>query len=104
MHISSKFKCQLSFYLILIKLTFSQTGKGILRSMRGDSLSVCDLVPVDFAVNMMISVGWYIAQFQPKTVLIFHSTIGNVNPFTWGEIGKLLTVNIVSRTQYYWER
>ena len=62
------------------------TGKGILRSMRGDSLSVCDLVPVDFAVNMMISVGWYIAQFQPKTVLIFHSTIGNVNPFTWGEI------------------
>ena len=64
-----------------------QAGKGILRSMKGDSLGVADIIPVDIPVNMMITVAWHTAVFKPSTVPIFHSTTGNLNPFTWGEIG-----------------
>jgi fatty acyl-CoA reductase len=55
--------------------------------MKGDSLGVADIIPVDIPVNMMITVAWHTAVFKPSTVPIFHSTTGNLNPFTWGEIG-----------------
>jgi hypothetical protein len=38
-------------------------------------------------ITMMITVAWHTAVFKPSTVPIFHSTTGNLNPFTWGEIG-----------------
>ena len=65
-------------------------GKGILRSMKGDSLGVADIIPVDIPVNMMITVAWHTAVFKPSTVPIFHSTTGNLNPFTWGEIENVV--------------
>lgn len=56
--------------------------------MKGDSLGVADIIPVDIPVNMMISVAWFTAVHKPSSVPIFHSTTGSVNPFTWGEIGR----------------
>lgn len=61
-------------------------GKGILRSMKCDFRGVADIVPVDIPVNMLITVAWYTAVTKPKNVLIYHSTTGSVNPFTWGEM------------------
>ena len=63
-------------------------GKGILRSMKCDFRGVADIIPVDIPVNMLITVAWYTAVSKPKNVLIYHSTTGTVNPFTWGEMGK----------------
>ena len=62
-------------------------GKGVLRSMIADHRVVADLVPVDLPVNMMIAVAWYRAQVKgQQNAMIFHSTTGGLNPFTWGEI------------------
>ena len=36
-------------------------AKGVLRVVRGDSELVADLIPVDFAINLMIAVAWYTA-------------------------------------------
>ena len=66
-----------------------QVGKGILRSLKCDWRGVADIVPVDIPVNMLITVAWYTAVLKPDHVLIYHSTTGSTNPFTWGEMGKV---------------
>lgn len=62
------------------------TGKGILRSMKGESNAVADLVPVDIPINVMITVAWYTAVARPRQIMIYHTTTGNLNPFTWGQM------------------
>ncbi|XP_045177320.1 fatty acyl-CoA reductase 1-like [Mercenaria mercenaria] len=61
-------------------------GKGILRSMKCDFNGVADIIPVDIPVNMLVTVAWYTAVTKPDKVLIYHSTTGSVNPFTWGQM------------------
>ena len=56
--------------------------------MKVDLGGVADIIPVDIPVNMLITVAWYTAVMKPDHVLIYHSTTGSVNPFTWGEMGK----------------
>ena len=77
-----------------------KAGKGILRSMRIDTSAVADIVPVDFPVNMMISVAWYTVLTKPKETLIYHCTTGNVNPCTWGEMGMSATLMLLFFFKY----
>lgn len=65
-------------------------GRGILRSMKGESNAIADIVPVDIPVNIMITVGWYTAVAKPKSVLIYHATTGGANPFTWGDMSGIV--------------
>lgn len=58
--------------------------------MKVDHSAVADIIPVDIPVNAMIAVAWYTAVAKPRNVLIYHSTTGNVNPFTWGEMGNYM--------------
>lgn len=57
--------------------------------MKGDYRGVADIIPVDIPVNMIIAAAWYTAVTKPSSCLIYHSTTGSVNPFTWGELGLL---------------
>lgn len=59
--------------------------------MNADREAVADIVPVDLPVNMMILTAWYTVLTKPKDILIYHSTTGGINPFTWGELGMSLT-------------
>ncbi|CAH1786735.1 unnamed protein product [Owenia fusiformis] len=61
-------------------------GKGLLKSVLCDSDAVADIIPVDMPTNMLILVGWYTATHKPREVLVYHSTTGTVNPFTWGQM------------------
>ena len=85
-----------------MKCVIFQVGKGILRSLKCDWRGVADIVPVDIPVNMLITVAWYTAVLKPDHVLIYHSTTGSTNPFTWGEMGKI-QINTLSfnLTQHY---
>uniref|UniRef100_A0A2C9JZG6 Fatty acyl-CoA reductase n=1 Tax=Biomphalaria glabrata TaxID=6526 RepID=A0A2C9JZG6_BIOGL len=65
-------------------------GRGILRSMKGESSAIADIVPVDIPVNIMITVAWYTAVARPKTVLVYHATTGGSNPFTWGDMSGIV--------------
>ena len=56
--------------------------------MKCDFNGVADIIPVDIPVNMLVTVAWYTAVTKPNKTLIYHSTTGSVNPFTWGEMGK----------------
>lgn len=78
--------------------------------MKGDYRGVADIIPVDIPVNMIIAAAWYTAVTKPSSCLIYHSTTGSVNPFTWGELGQLLlpfnlkpnTLTFLLFTYIYW--
>ncbi|XP_076450896.1 fatty acyl-CoA reductase 1-like isoform X2 [Babylonia areolata] len=61
-------------------------GKGILRSMKGNTSLVADIIPVDIPINVMIVVAWYTAVARPRQLMVYNSTTGTLNPFTWGEL------------------
>ncbi|XP_005099500.2 fatty acyl-CoA reductase 1 [Aplysia californica] len=65
-------------------------GRGILRSMKGESKAIADIVPVDIPVNVMIVVAWYTAVAKPGQVLTYHATTGGCNPYTWGDISGIV--------------
>ncbi|CAG5132484.1 unnamed protein product [Candidula unifasciata] len=65
-------------------------GRGLLRSMKGESKASADIVPVDIPVNIMITVAWYTAIAKPKNILIYHATTGGAKPFTWGDISDVV--------------
>ena len=56
--------------------------------MKGESTAVADIVPIDIPINVMIAVAWYTAVARPRQLMVYHATTGNLNPFTWGEMGK----------------
>ncbi|NXJ77863.1 FACR1 reductase, partial [Trogon melanurus] len=63
-------------------------GKGILRSVIANNEAVADVIPVDVTINFTLAAGWYTAVHRPKSLLVYNCTIGGVNPFFWGEMGK----------------
>ncbi|XP_013401149.1 fatty acyl-CoA reductase 1-like [Lingula anatina] len=65
-------------------------GKGLLKISKGDPNAVADIIPVDLCVNMIIAAAWHTVVHKPKEVLIYHTTIGNENPVTWGEMEPLV--------------
>lgn len=65
-------------------------GKGILRSMKGECSALADIVPVDIPINVMIAVAWYTALARPRQLMVYHTTTGNLNPFTWGQMENIV--------------
>jgi len=67
-------------------------GKGLLRSFLCDSRVIADIIPVDLPVNMTIAAAWHTVVNKPKeNALVYHTTTGNLNPFTWGEMESNVT-------------
>ncbi|XP_052228168.1 fatty acyl-CoA reductase 1-like isoform X2 [Dreissena polymorpha] len=64
-------------------------GKGVLRIMKGDFNATADIIPADFATNMLLAVGWYTAVHKPKSLMVFNCTSGGLNRFTWGQMERL---------------
>ena len=65
-----------------------QVGKGVLRSIRLDYNKPVDLIPVDIAVNTMISAAWYTAVVKTKqNIQIYQITSGSTNPVYWRTVG-----------------
>lgn len=61
-------------------------GKGVLRTLLCYRDLIADLVPVDIAINLMISVAWHTAITRPNNIVVYNCTSGTSNPVRWGEI------------------
>ncbi|NXA60009.1 FACR1 reductase, partial [Mohoua ochrocephala] len=68
---------------------FIAAGKGILRTVIANNEAVADMIPVDVAINLTLAAGWYTAVHRPKNLLVYNCTTGGINPFFWGEMGKV---------------
>ncbi|KAK2534890.1 hypothetical protein Q9233_004009 [Columba guinea] len=68
---------------------FVAAGKGILRTVIANNEAVADMIPVDVAINLTLAAGWYTAVHRPKNMLVYNCTTGGINPFFWGEMGKV---------------
>lgn len=64
---------------------FCTIGTGLFTSMIGNNDLLCDLVPVDLTVNMLIASSWYVGsqKHNSKSIPIFNYTSGQINPFYW---------------------
>ena len=68
---------------------FVAAGRGYLRSMKGDSDDIFDIVPVDIPVNLLIATSWESCLKDKKERLrIYHCTSSGLNPFHWQEISN----------------
>ncbi|XP_050411119.1 fatty acyl-CoA reductase 1 [Patella vulgata] len=63
-------------------------GKGVLRCMMGNFNGTADILPVDIATNLMITVGWHTAVNKPEKLMVYNNTTGQLNKFTWGQMER----------------
>ncbi|OQV24145.1 Fatty acyl-CoA reductase 1 [Hypsibius exemplaris] len=61
-------------------------GKGALRTMLGNRNAIADIVPVDYAVDLMIAVPWHLVNSSSREPQVYNFTSGSVNPLTWGYV------------------
>ncbi|XP_046464442.1 putative fatty acyl-CoA reductase CG5065 [Daphnia pulex] len=64
--------------------TIAAVGKGIYRTLKINKKLVSDIIPVDYSINLMIAVAWYLATHRPTGVPVYTCTTGHRNPLTWG--------------------
>jgi len=67
---------------------FAAIGKGILRTMMGRFNCTADIIPVDVPVNLMIASGWYTGSKRTKDIVVYNSTTGQINKYTWGRLER----------------
>jgi len=81
--------------------TLAGVGMGILRTQQGANECVVDIVPVDMAINLVCTLGWWTATRMNKSdpPFICNFTSGTVNPLTHRQIVKL-TLESLKRTPY----
>ncbi|CAF0760848.1 unnamed protein product [Didymodactylos carnosus] len=78
---------------------FISSSRGYLRTMKGDSHAILDIVPVDIPVNLLIVAAWqkYKQQTQHSSennlndISIYHCTSSGLNPFHWQEMENFFT-------------
>ncbi|KAK6645006.1 hypothetical protein RUM43_001282 [Polyplax serrata] len=61
-------------------------GKGILRTLLCYRELIADLIPVDIAINLLITVAWHTAQTRPNNVTVYNCTSGGQNPIRWMDV------------------
>uniref|UniRef100_A0A1B6CB27 Fatty acyl-CoA reductase n=1 Tax=Clastoptera arizonana TaxID=38151 RepID=A0A1B6CB27_9HEMI len=61
-------------------------GKGILRTLLCYRDLIADLIPVDIAINLMITVAWHTATSRPNNIVVYNCTSGSSNPIYWRNI------------------
>ncbi|XP_015681350.1 fatty acyl-CoA reductase 1-like [Protobothrops mucrosquamatus] len=71
-------------------------AKGILRSVKCNLAATADIIPVDLAINLIITAGWHTAVHRPKSPMIYNCTSGSLNPFSWGEL-EINVINIYEK-------
>uniref|UniRef100_A0A0P6D5V9 Fatty acyl-CoA reductase n=1 Tax=Daphnia magna TaxID=35525 RepID=A0A0P6D5V9_9CRUS len=69
-------------------------AKGFLRLFKCDASCVIDLIPVDYAVNLMIAVAWHQAITNPSQLTIYTSSTSYHNPITIQQL-RLLSEDAV---------
>ncbi|CAF1412210.1 unnamed protein product [Rotaria sordida] len=67
---------------------FVAAGRGYLRSMKGDSNDVLDIIPVDIPVNLSIVAGWQKYSENNNNITIYNCTSSGLNPFHWQEMSN----------------
>ncbi|XP_054266767.1 putative fatty acyl-CoA reductase CG5065 isoform X1 [Macrosteles quadrilineatus] len=61
-------------------------GKGVLRTIMCHREKVADIIPVDMAINLMITVAWHTATTRPNRLVVYNCTSGVTNPIYWRNI------------------
>jgi len=61
-------------------------SKGLLATVVGDGGKIADFIPVDFAINMMITLAWHTAKHREEEIKVYNCTSGELNPLYWSQV------------------
>ncbi|XP_046651738.1 putative fatty acyl-CoA reductase CG5065 isoform X2 [Daphnia pulicaria] len=61
-------------------------GNGFIRVLKVKNNLVGDCIPVDYPINLLIAVAWFIATRRPSGVPVYSCTTVHRNPLTWGTL------------------
>ena len=62
---------------------------GIFVTLKSRKDMIIDLVPVDVSINLAIAAAWKIASNPTKSIHVYNSTSGSINPLRWGQLETL---------------
>lgn len=63
----------------------SAVGNGLFRTIICEKDYLCDVIPVDIVINLVIASGWRTATTKSKNMKIYNCVTGCQQPITWGE-------------------
>ncbi|XP_067131251.1 putative fatty acyl-CoA reductase CG5065 [Centruroides vittatus] len=95
--------------------------KGIFRNMLVDEDKVCDFIPSDAVINLMLAAAWRKAitpHRRENEIPVYNCTSGSINPFTWRQFFECLKTHYwnypsentflyptkIPKKNYYWNR
>lgn len=56
---------------------------------------MCDVVPVDIVINLVIASAWRTASSKSRDIQIYNCVTSRRNPITWGEFVNLSIENMI---------
>lgn len=65
------------------------TGNGLFRTAICERDFLCDVVPVDIVINLVITSAWRTATTKSREMKVYNCVTGRQQPITWGEFVDL---------------
>lgn len=63
----------------------SAVGNGLFRTIICEKDYLCDVIPVDIVINLVIASAWRQAITKSQTMKVYNCVTGRQQPITWGE-------------------
>lgn len=73
----------------------SAVGKGVFRTMMGNTEIIADVIPVDIVINLMIVSAWQTATNKPSFPKIYNCCTGQQRPISWGDFVNTCILNTI---------
>lgn len=73
----------------------SAVGNGLFRTIICEKDYLCDVVPVDIVINLVIASAWRTATNKTRDMTIYNCVTSRRNPITWGEFVNYSIQNMI---------
>lgn len=73
----------------------SAVGNGLFRTIICEKDYLCDVVPVDIVINLVIASAWRTATSKSPDMQIYNCVTSQRNPITWGEFVNYSIQNMI---------
>lgn len=73
----------------------SAVGNGLFRTIICEKDFLCDVIPVDIVINLVITAAWRTATTKSRDMKVYNCVTSRQQPITWGEFVGLSIDNMI---------
>lgn len=73
----------------------SAVGNGLFRTIICEKDYQCDIIPVDFVINLVIAVAWRTAATKSNDMEVYNCVTSRQKPITWEQFVRLSIENMI---------